>query len=167
MKEFDGHVRKFIETTKGGGYGFIEYEAGGPRLGSIFFAGEYVVPDAVGRIFDGKKVGSLVSFELAQVGRNLQAKKVTPLIRRPIQDAEKHREVSTVDRVLPVREPTVILRRKTGETIRLVLPDVVEEFKPRWATLEVGNKVYHGVRDDSGRWVACAAQICAPGELAK
>ena len=146
-------------------YGFIDFESGA-RVDSIFYPGKNIVPDNVGRTGSGKIVGSQVNFKIVKAPWRGELRPcavgVTPIFASNVPDPEKHREVSTVERLAP---SGIFLRRKTGEELFLNLSDVLPEFHARIATLRVSDHVFHGVAPSIKNstahftWRATAAEL--------
>ena len=162
-KELSGVVQKWCRT-----FGFIEYEAG-PRLDYVFYSGQDIIPDAVGRSSTAKIEGNAVKFKIVKTthrGRpTIKAVNVVPVLRCNVPDVASHREISTIEQI--GSSSHALLRRQSGDRLYLSSKDVVEAFRDRWATLREGSLVYHGVAAPSERnkgWRAVAAEIFAADE---
>ena len=161
-KIYEGEVCKWVDRTSGSSFGFIEYELRSCQ-DRIYFSERSIAPNAVGCTCDARAIRTPVRFRIRAERGRPYAIEVTPVSRRD-GDGGEYREISVVERIF---ENYAFLLRKCGEELFLDSRDVVAAFRGRWATLEPGSKIYHGIAapDEKHRtFRAVAAEIFAPGE---
>lgn len=146
MKEriFEGEIARWVERPRNS-FGFIRYDSGS-SIDHVWFAEDGIRPDNVFRTSHARQVGNDIRFRIVKSEhRSAPSSKAVDIVSvfpTNIADPEKHREISRVARV---GKSHVILRRRSGDQLFLHLSDVVDAFRPRWAILQEGSKVYHGV----------------------
>lgn len=146
---FEGEIARWVERSRNS-FGFIRYDSGA-SIDHVWFSEDGIIPDNVFRTSHARQAGNDVRFRIVKSSYrdapSCKAVEIVPIFPTDVPDPEKHREISRVERV---GKAHVILRRKSGDQLYLHQRDVVDEFRPRWAALHEGSKVYHGV--------------CGPGE---